>query len=296
MDKEILRKLKLSGEIASKTRDYGARLIKEKTAAFEVARKVDEKIKELGAKPSFPTCISVNDFAAHYSPVPNDNLVLKEGDYVKLDLGAHVDGYISDTAITIIVGRKKDDLVLCSEKMLEKALQMFKPGTRLEEIGEAIENVAKEFKLNPIRNLTGHSLERFDLHAGQVVPNVKVDMKYEIKENEVYACEPFVTDGSGFVKESGNHLVFRYLRDNPVRMVEARKILELAKSEYEKLPFAKRWVQKIIPGFKLDLALKELTNTASLHGYPPLREVSGKNVAQTEHTIIVKDKPIITTL
>src|SRR3990172_5890528 len=161
MEKEILRKLMLAGQIAGRARNFGVELLKNGVSAFEVAWKVDEKIIELGEKPAFPTCLSINDIAAHYSPVLNDSLIIKDGDYVKLDLGAHMDGYISDTAVTVIVGREKDNIVECSEKMLEVAIPMFKPGTKIGEIGETIANVAREFKLNPVRNLTGHSIERF---------------------------------------------------------------------------------------------------------------------------------------
>ena len=118
MEKEVLRKLKLSGQIAGRARNFGVRLLKDGISAFEVAQKIDDKIINLGAKPAFPTCISINDMAALYSPVLNDSLIIKDGDYIKLDLGAHLDGYLSDTAITIIVGRKKDNIVECSEKML----------------------------------------------------------------------------------------------------------------------------------------------------------------------------------
>ena len=77
--------------------------------------------------------------------------------------------------------------------------------------------------------------------------------------------------------------------------MEARKILELSRTEYERLPFAKRWIQKRFSPVKVELSLRELLGSNALFGYEPLREVSGKPVAQTEHTLIVKEKPIITT-
>ena len=90
-------------------------------------------------------------------------------------------------------------------------------------------------------------------------------------------------------------MIFRWIVDRPTRMVEARKILEMARTDFERLPFAKRWIQKKFSLLKVELALRELTNSNALYGYDPLREVSGKPVAQTEHTIIVKEKPVITT-
>lgn len=232
--------------------------------------------------------------AAHYSPVVNDTIEIKKEDYVKIDIGAQVDGYISDMAETIRLAGK-DEIIQCSEKMLAKAIEIFKPGTTIGEIGEVVENVAKEFGLNPIRNLTGHSLDKFILHAGMHIPNIKENNKYQLREWEIYAIEPFCTSGNGFVKDSGIPLIFRWISDRPCRTPEARKILELAKIEYNRLPFAKRWLQKQIPSIKVELALKDLLNLDALYPYYPLREVSEEPVAQTEHTVIVKDKPIITT-
>lgn len=130
---------------------------------------------------------------------------------------------------------------------------------------------------------------------GMTIPNVKNDSKYQLREDEVIAIEPFCTAGNGFVKDSGSALIFRWIVDRPTRLIEARKILELARDKYEKLPFAKRWIQKEISPIKVELALKELLAVNALYGYQPLREISGKPVAQSEHTVIAKEKPIILT-
>lgn len=295
MEKEILDNYIKAGNIAAQVRDYGHRLVKKDALVVEIAEKIDKKIFDLGAKPAFPVNISINDMAAHYHPVLNDKLMIKEEDYVKIDVGVHVDGYIGDTASTIRVAGK-DDLIKCSEKMLENAIKIIKVGTTIGDIGEVIENTAKEFGFNPIRNLSGHSLGHFDVHAGLTVPNVKNDSKYQLREDEVIAIEPFCTAGNGLVKDSGSALIFRWINDRPTRLIEGRKILEMARDKFERLPFAKRWIQEEFSSLKVELALKELTSSNALYGYEPLREVSGKPVAQSEHTLIIKEKPIITTL
>jgi len=295
MEKEILDKYLKAGKIAAEVLKYGKSLIKENVKVLDIAEEIDKKIFSLNGKPAFPVNISINDISAHWTPLINDETVIKKEDYVKLDVGVHVDGYIGDTAATVrILG--KDDLILCSEKMLSTGLPMFKTGITIGEIGEAIENVAKEFGFNSVRNLTGHSLDKYDLHAGMLIPNVKNDSKYQLREDEVYAVEPFCTSGSGFVKESGLPLIFRWIVDRPTRIPEARKILELAKTKFDRLPFAKRWLQKEISPVRVELSLKQLLDMNALYAYNPLREASGKPVAQAEHTVIVKEKPIITTL
>jgi methionyl aminopeptidase len=294
MEKETLEKYIKAGEIAAQVLDYAKRIVKKDMLVVDLAEKVDNKIFELKAKPAFPVNISINDLAAHYHPLLNDKLTIKEEDYVKIDVGVHIDGFIGDTAATVRLAGK-DDLIKCSEKMLDSAIRIIRTGITIGEIGETIENTAKEFGFNPIRNLTGHSLDRFDVHAGLTVPNVKTDSKYQLREDEVIAIEPFCTTGNGLVKDSGSALIFRWINDRPTRMIEARKILELARDKYERLPFAKRWIQKEISPLKVELALKELQAINAIYGYQPLREVSEKPVAQSEHSLIVREKPIILT-
>ncbi len=294
MDKTILEKYIQAGKIAKETLEYGKALVKDGATALEIAEAIEKKIFELGGKPAFPVNIGINETAAHFTPVLQSKEIIKAEDYVKLDLGVHIDGYIADTAVTIRPAGK-DKMVLCSEKMLEAALPLFVPGGKLSEIGEAIENVSKEFGFNPVRNLTGHGLKQYDLHAGTNVYNVKNSSNKKLEEGEAYAVEPFCTTGTGLVKDSEPALIFMWLADKPVRSAEARKILELAKTKYNRLPFAKRWIEKQFSPLKLNLAINELTRTGALHAFAQLKEVSGKPVAQSEHTVIVADKPIVTT-
>lgn len=294
MDRQVLDKYLQAGKIAKETLEYGKTLVKEGAAVLEIAEAVEKKIFELCGKPAFPANIGINETAAHFTPVMQSKEIINAEDYVKLDLGVHMDGYIADTAATVRLAGK-DALILCSEKMLEAALPLFVPGGRLSEIGETIGNVAKEFGFNPVRNLTGHGLKQYDLHAGTNVLNVKNSSRKILEEGEVYAAEPFCTAGAGLVKDSEPALIFMRLSDKPARSAEARKILELAKNKYGGLPFAKRWLEKSFPPLKLSLALNELARMGALRAFAQLKEVSGKPVAQSEHTVIVAEKPIVTT-
>lgn len=294
MDKDILEKYKKAGAIAKQALVFGKGLIKENAKVLDIAEAVEKKIIELGGKPAFPVNISINEIAAHYTPKVNDSLVINENDYVKLDVGAHVDGYIGDTACTVRISGS-DMLIKCSEKMLENALEMFVPGRKISEIGEAIEKTAKDFGLNPVRNLTGHGLSQYDLHAGIVIPNIKVDTRIILKEGDVFAVEPFCTAGAGMIKDSEPTLIFKYMKDTPVRMIEAKKILNMSKNTFKSLPFAIRWI-KGMSEIKIAMALKQLVSSGALHPYHTLKEISNSPVAQSEHTVIVAKEPIITTL
>src|SRR4030067_985094 len=100
-------------------------------------------------------------------------LALRRGNVVKLDLGAQVDGYIADTAVTVEVGtRNWTDLIKASEVALETAIEVCRPKTPTRLLGAAIERGIESYGDKPISDLTGHPTERYKLHAGKSIPNV----------------------------------------------------------------------------------------------------------------------------
>jgi len=293
MDKEALDAYRKAGRICSQARAFGAKLIKENAKAVEIAEAVEKKIRALGAKPAFQTTVSINDVAAHYAPILHDPLTIKSDDYVKLDLGVHVNGWIADTAVTVRPAGK-DKLIECAEKMLEAAIPMFRPGTIIEEISATMEDVAKGFNLKPVANLTGHSIDHWTVHGGIIIPCVRGTAPKVLSDGEVYGTDIFVTSGKGMVKDSPPPTIFRWIADRQQRLPLERNILAAARDDWQKLPFAKRWAQEKFGS--VDLALNQLVKTGALYAYNTLKEISGKPVAQAEHTVIVADKPLVITL
>jgi methionyl aminopeptidase len=284
-----------AGKIASQARGFGKKLIKPGVSYLEVVEKTEAKIKELGGETAFPTNLSVNEIGAHDTADIDDKRILKEGDLVKLDVGAQIDGYIADTAVAVSLGGN-EDMIETTNQALKNALKMMVPGQKVSEVSEVIEKTIRENGFNPIVNLTGHGLDKFDLHAKMEFPNVKNDIKYELKEGDVFAIEPFATNGSGRVKEIDRVLIYRFMANYPTRLRESRKVLSLAQEKYHGLPFSRRWLTPGISKIKLMIILKQLTDNNALHQYPVLKEVANGIISQTEHTVIVKDKPEVTTL
>lgn len=286
-----------AGEIARQVKKEVAELIKPGAKLYDIAEFVERRIVELGGKTAFPCNLSINEIAAHYTPYKGDETVLREGDYLKLDLGVHVDGYIADTAVTYRVGMEEDDLMEAAREALENAISTVRAGTKISEVGKAIEDTIRGKGFNPIVNLSGHKIERYKLHAGISIPNIyRPADNYELKEGDVIAIEPFATTGAGQVIEVPPALIFMYVRDRPVRMAHARRLLMHIKREYRTLPFAYRWLQDFMPEGQLKLALAQLDRAGAIYSYPILREVRGGLVAQFEHTVIVeKDGAYITT-
>lgn len=293
MEKEVLDKYKKAGRIVAEVRQNISKMLKPGLKILDLANRVDDLIEKKGAKPAFPVNISINEVAAHYTPSFGDTKEIEEGNLVKIDIGVHIDGYIGDMAFTYC--SQPNHLIKASEKVLEKAIKIIKPGVSIAEIGTTIENSAKDQGVGVIVNLTGHTLDKYVFHGPPSILNVKNDLDHRFKEWDVIALEPFITETNGHVKNSGTVEIYRYLMDRPVRLMEARKILAMARDEYHSLPFAKRWLYKKFSPIKVSLALRQLGAVEALETYPVLKEVENKPIAQSEHTIIIRDKPIITT-
>ena len=123
---EDIEKWRKAGKIASKAREFGKTLIKKNAKILDVAEKIEEKIRDLGAEPAFPVNISLNDCAAHATAHPDDKAVFGD-DVVKLDVGAHIDGCVGgDTAITVDLTGKHEDLMKASQDALDAAINAVK--------------------------------------------------------------------------------------------------------------------------------------------------------------------------
>ena len=288
LTEEELQMYRKVGKIVAGVREHVRPMVKLGVALLSIAEAVEDLIKQKGARPAFPCNVSVNQIAAHYSPPADDDSEVKEGDLVKIDIGAHIDGYIADTAVTVATGAKIE-MVQAVERALEEGIKVVKPGIDVGEIGKAIEDSAKASGFKPIQNLTGHGLARWNLHAGLTVPNISEKTGQKLEVGNVVALEPFLTNGAGFVEDAPQAYIFRYLRDRPVRMRMTRELLNTIKRSYSSLPFAERWLAKNMSKLRLELTLRELVGVGALHPYHVLKERGDGLVAQAEHTVIVTE-------
>ncbi len=283
-----IKKYQEAGKIAKEAREYGANLIKEGVSYYEVANKVEKYILDAGAKPAFPVNISVNNIAAHYTPVKNDGKYFRKGDVVKLDLGTHIGGYIADTALTVEVAQSNwDSLIEASREALKAAIKHLRPGVKVSEIGRVIEEEISIRGYRPIRNLTGHSLERYSLHHGLNIPNYDDGSAAMLTPGMAFAIEPFATNGKGRVREGygGNIYIFRHYDSlkSPYAEMFAR---------FKTLPFAARWCEDMQD---FENILKKGVKRGILYQYPILQERKKYVVSQTEHTVVMTADGIIVT-
>ncbi len=293
MDKDTEKKYVEAGKIAAQVLKESRKIAKEGMLLIELAEKIEARIKELGGGIAFPINLSLNELAAHYTPSKNDEARIPEGAVLKIDAGVQVDGYVADTAYTLSFDSKYDKLAEASKAALEEAIKLCKPGESVSKISAKIEDTIKSYGFSPVSNLTGHGLDKYFLHASPQIPNVKFIGGPRLKEGQVIAIEPFATNGEGRVKDSEPVLIYMLLEKKPVRSSDARKIISFAE-QFNGLPFAERWIP-LDSLFRTRLAMKELRERGIVYEYPPLKEVKNGIVSQHEHTIIVKDEPLVTT-
>ncbi len=285
---EDIEDFRAVGRIAAKIREESKRLIMVGEPLLEIAETVEQMIIDNGCRPAFPLNISINDIAAHYTPEIECKTVLEENDFVKIDIGVMLRGAIADTAYTVDLSGKNKALVEAAERALENAIAAIKPDVRIGEIGRIIEETITGYGFKPISNLTGHKIEKGLLHAGVEIPNVKSKDPYEFKVGEIFAVEPFATNGAGYVEDQDQVEIFSIYAPTPIRMRQSRKIAEYALTNYGLLPFAERWIRKEFQSRLLvSAALKELLESHFIKGYPVLREAERGMVSQAEHTILI---------
>ncbi len=290
-DKEELEKFRLSGRILRETREEMKTYVKENMLVIDVCEKTEGLIRAKGGKPAFPCNVSINEVAAHYTSPPNDTLRIPEGSTVKVDLGAHVDGYVTDTAFTASFNPEGRSMANTAEQALKTVIENIHGDMALGKIGSLVETTIKNRGFKPISNLTGHSVGRYLIHAGTSIPNVAQVSLTKVKTGEVYAIEPFVTlpEAVGRVDDSPQTTIYRLLKAKSVKNESAKNLLKYIESNFRTLPFAERWLTGVVPKEQHRTAFKELLASKAIMSYPVFVEASKKPVAQAEHTVLLKD-------
>jgi methionyl aminopeptidase len=252
----------------------------------ELCDLVEYEIKVGGAEPAFPCNVSINNIAAHDTADINDERTIPPNSIVKIDGGAHIEGYIVDSAITVSFDPSYERLLLAAQKALLNALEVIKPGTSLREIGKTVENTIRNYGYKPISNLTGHQISRYVLHAGKIIPNVYSFLEHgEVLEGEIYAIEPFATNGRGEVHDLNYARIYALLSKPKKINDEVDELATKIWNERRGLPFTPRWYLKDYNNIKR--LIDEMLKKRIAMKYPVLTEINNSYVSQFEHTIYV---------
>jgi methionyl aminopeptidase len=262
---------------------------------LETCQFVEKEIETRGGSPAFPTGIGVDRVTAHYAPQDDDKSVFRESDLIKVDFGVHIDGYITDTAVSITFNPDHRLLLEATERALGAAIETAKREARTGEIGREIYREASRFGFKTIENLTGHTLDRYVVHAGKSIPNLYIPGMQSLKKGDVFAIEPFVTlaSAAGYVVDSPSQTIFSLAVRKKTGVAELDRFAEIVWEQRKTLPFTPRWYADEFGRDKVKEILGRLMERRIIRSYPTLVEASGNPVAQFEQTMALDEDGLV---
>ncbi|KAG1151764.1 hypothetical protein G6F37_001403 [Rhizopus arrhizus] len=260
-----------------------------------------------------PTCVSLNNQVQYFSPLAENDVYLKVGDVVKVELGVHVDGYIATAAHTVIVVEnqqepvtgKAADVICATYFAYEAASRMLRPGVKASEITRVITEIAAYFRCQPVEGTFSSPMKRFVLRAGKDIENRFLDdlivqelpkFDFEVEANQVYQLNIVLTTGDGQVKHT-DYKPFVYQRDvnksYQLKMKSARLAYAEVNANHTVFPFATR----ALLSNASRLGLQSLLQHELVTAHPVMRsKLNSDIVAQFKGThLVLNEGPLRTT-
>ena len=206
---EQLMLMKKAGKITAEALLVARDAIKPGVSTYEVDTKIKHFIEKCGATPSFlgyngfpgSACISLNKEVIH--GIPSKKVIIREGDIVKVDVGARYRGYNGDSARTFPVGKVSDEalrLISVTEESFYEAMKVARHGNRVGDIGAAVENFVISNGFSVVREFVGHGVGA-QLHEDPQVPNYGTAGRgARLYSGMTLAIEPMVNAGTERVK------------------------------------------------------------------------------------------------
>lgn len=196
--------MRMAGEMTGRALKYARSLIQPGISTLELDKKINKYIISMGGEPNFlnyegypaSICASVNEVVVH--GIPSDDIILKEGDIISVDLGVKYKGFNGDAARTFAVGQislEKQRLIDVTKQCFYEGLKQVKVGGHIGDIGDAIQTYAESFGYSVVRELVGHGIGR-NMHEDPQVPNYGTRGKGPlICANTALAIEPMINMG-----------------------------------------------------------------------------------------------------
>ncbi|KAH7886029.1 methionine aminopeptidase 2-like protein [Phlebopus sp. FC_14] len=305
-DPEITyQNIRRAAEVHRQVRHYARKHIRPGMGMTEIAEYIENStralVEENGLESGvgFPTGLSLNECAAHYSPNAGDTRILQRGDVLKVDFGVHVRGRIVDSAFTLTFEPTYDKLIEAVKAATNTGVREAGIDVRLGELAGYIQETMESYEVEvngkvlpvkPIENLSGHSIGVYQIHGGKSVLLVKNEDQTKMEEGDYFAIETFGSTGRGRVIESGECSHYAKIIDAPrvpLRLTSAKSLLKSITNNFGTLPFCRRYLDRTGES-KYLLALNHLVQQGIVQDYPPLCDARGAMTAQFEHTILLR--------
>jgi len=270
------------------------RLTEETGKAFKKDKKMTKGI-------AFPTCLSVNNCICHFSPlVSESDVVLADGDVVKIDMGAHIDGFIAVVAHTVVVGSsasnpvtgKKADVLLAAQLCSEAALRLVKPGNETYQVTETVSKIAESFDCKPVEGMLSHQLEQNRIDGEKTIiqnpseAQRKEHEKFEFSVHEVYAVDVLITSGEGLGRERDAKITVYKKTDDTymLKMKTSREFYSKVSKQFGPMPFN---IRNMEDEKKARMGVVECVTHRLIEPFQVLFDKEGSYVAQYKFTVLL---------
>jgi len=276
--------------------EFGDKLLAEETG------KVFKKEKDMKKGIAFPTCVSVNNCICHFSPLKSEpDVEIKDGDVVKVDLGAHIDGFAAVVAHTLVVGASKNnvvtgrkaDVLLAAHNAAEVALRLVKPGIENFKVTDSIQRVAESYKCKPIEGMLSHQLQQHIIDGKKsIIQNPTEGLrreheKCEFDVHEVYAVDVLISTGDGKGRDLDTRTTVYKLKKETIynlKMKASRQFYSEVDKKFGTMAFSLRSFED---EKKAKMGIVECVKHALIEPFTVLYEREGEFVAQFKFTLLL---------
>lgn len=303
--------LKKAGTIHHSIKEKIIRQIKYTDDLHSLCNFIENEIKlnsntdEINNGIAFPVGLNKNEIVAHYNPLKTEPTIKfnLDDDILKIDYGVHINGNIVDEAFSVTNNPKLLPLIESSKDALRNMINELRPDVRIHTLGKMCEEIVNSYEIEvrpglfvpvkPINNVTGHSIEPWNIHGKKMVYNINNNSTNFVEPNETYALEVYTSDGTGTSSMDTNHISHYSVINNNNRNklgTNTLEFLDYLNNTFNGLAFSPRQIkynnyQEII---------ETLYENNNIKKYPVLVEpLSNSHVAQFEKTIFVGESQSI---
>merc|ERR1711970_104162 len=292
--KETVALIKAGASVRETCMHGDSRLVEETSKAFKKDKKLTKGI-------AFPTCISVNNCICHFSPLTTEpDVTLADVDMVKIDMGAHIDGFIAVVAHTVVVGASVDnpvtgckaDALMAAHLASEVALRLVKPGNETYEVTETVSKVGEAFDCKPVEGMLSHQLEQNRIDGEKTIiqnpseAQRKEHDKFEFALHEVYAVDVLISSGDGQGREKDAKItVYKKTEDTyMLKMKTSREFYSKVSKQFGTMPFNLRSMEE---EKKARMGVVECVTHKLIEPFQVLFDKEGAYVAQYKFTVLL---------
>merc|ERR1711881_139899 len=267
----------------------------------EETGKAFKKDKKLTKGIAFPTCISVNNCICHFSPLTTEpDVILADGDMVKIDMGAHIDGFIAVVAHTLVIGAtaespvtgSKADALMAAHLASEAALRLVKPGNETYEVTETVSKIGEAFDCKPVEGMLSHQLEQNRIDGEKTIiqnpseAQRKEHEKFEFSVHEVYAVDVLITSGEGLGRERDAKITVYKKTDDTymLKMKTSREFYSKVSKQFGPMPFN---IRNMEDEKKARMGVVEGVTHRLIEPFQVLFDKEGCHVAQYKFTVLL---------